>query len=639
MGMTVSISPRNSGITTNQTLSLTATTNDPSGVNWSAGGASCSGAGCGTFSVENTASGVAVVYTPPATAGAYTITATSSSETAVTASVNVGVTNLAGVYTYHNDNSRDGANTQEFALTTTNVATGTFGKLFSCTVDSPIYAQPLWVRNLTVNAAHHNVVFVATTNDSLYALDADANPCSQLWHANLLDTAHGGNAGEVPVPAGTTGALVGQSPPAGDIEPTVGVIGTPVIDSSTNTLYVVSKSVLKGGSNTFYQRLHAIDLATGNEKFSGPENITSAITFPCTTTNCATPSFNPQQENERCGLALGNDGTRNIVYVAWASHEDAEPYYGWVIGFNATTLAPEYVFNDVPDHNSSNYGAGIWMSGAAPAIDSSGNVYLITGNGAFDATSSTAPKDDYGDSLLKLTPSLTVSSYFTPSNQSSDNSGDNDFGSGGATVLVDLPTNGSNPTHLIIGGGKNAANKGNLYVLNRDSMGGSGDSNAWQQLSQGDSIFSSGAFWNNTYYLGETYESILAWSLNTSTAKMTAVATGTPNTFVFPGTTPSISSTPTFTNGILWALDTSNYCTKGSPGCGSAVLYAYKATSLGTELWSSGTSGANAAGNAMKFMVPTVANGKVYVATRGTGSSAGATDTTVGEVDVYGLLP
>jgi sugar lactone lactonase YvrE len=668
-GMTVSVSPRNSGITVNQTLSLTPTTNDTNGVDWSASGTGCSGTGCGTLSATNTANGVAVVYTPPATPGAYTITAASASETTVSAAVNVGVTNLTGVYTYHNDNSRDGANTLEYALTTSNVATGKFGKLFSCTVDSPIYTQPLWVRNLTVNSAQHNVVFVATTNDSLYAFDADSNasPCtatSALWHANLLDTAHGGTTGEAPVPAGVSGALVGQTPPAGDIEPTVGVIGTPVIDSSTNTLYVVSKSFVKVGStNMFYQRLHAIDITTGNEKFSGPESITSAITYPCSTNGCTTPVFNPQRQNQRCALALGNDGVTNVVYVAWSSHEDATPYFGWVVGFNAGTLAPEYVFNDVPDGLQ----GGIWMSGAAPAIDSSGNLYLLTGNGTFDATNGSAPNDDYGDSLLQLSSHLAVNQYFAPTYAPDDepNSDDNDFGSGGAVVLINVPGGGGSlPTSLVIGGGKGGMASGSppnlvglpgyFYVLNGSTLGGYGDSQAYQEVYAGDQIYSTGAFWNNadgittegTYYLGPQNQALQAFTIR-PTDLMLEAATNTGSVpkdafggYAFPGTTPSISASGA-TNGILWAQDNSKYCTKGSPGCNAAVLYAYDATDLATHLWNSSTGTglggiSNAAGHAMKFTVPTVANGKVYVSTRGTG---GATDKTVGELDVYGLLP
>ena len=182
--------------------------------------------------------------------------------------------------TYHNDLSRDGANTHEYALNPLNVTTSTFGKLFSCAVDEAVYAQPLWVANLTVNGAVHDVVFVATQNDSLYAFDADSNatPCTPLWHANLLDSAHKGNAGETSVPSSGSGGLVGSADPTGgDIQPEVGVTGTPVIDPTTNTLYVVSKSVIASGP-TFYQRLHAIDLATGTEKFSGP--VTIAATFP-----------------------------------------------------------------------------------------------------------------------------------------------------------------------------------------------------------------------------------------------------------------------------------------------------------------------------------------------------------------------
>jgi hypothetical protein len=488
-----------------------------------------------------------------------------------------------------------------------------------------MYTQPLWVPNLTVAAVQHNIVLVATSNDSLYAFDADTNttPCSPLWHANLLDAAHGGTAGEVPVPSSGVGHLVGAGD--GDIQPEVGVVGTPVIDPTTNTLYVVSKSAIVSGP-TFYQRLHAIDLTTGNEKFSGP--VTIAATYPGSGDGGTITAFSARQQNQRPGLALAN----GVVYIAWASHEDATPYHGWVIGYNASTLAQVSVYNDTPNGTQ----GGIWMSGGAPAIDSSGNVYMITGNGSFDASNTAAPNNDYGDSFLKLTSSLAVSQYLTPSDQATDEVNDTDFGSGGATILIDLPANGANPTHLVTGGGKDGA----LYLLNRDQMGGLGDANAWQRVVLGNGIFSTGAFWNSTLYVGTIHGPVQELSLSASTAKLTAVAATTPTSFPFPGPTPSISSAPDDTNGIVWALDNSNYCTTQAPACGPAVLHAYAATNLGTELWNSTQGTGNAAGNAVKFTVPTVANGKVYVPTRGNnvGGADGSTSVS-GELDVYGLLP
>ena len=209
--ITVSVSPLQTGISIHQTLSLTATTTDSAGVNWSVTGSGCSGTGCGTFSSTTSLTGVAATYTPPTAAGVYTVTATSVTNNSITASATVGVTDLAGVTTYHNDLARDGANTQEYALNTSNVNSTTFGKLFSCTVDQAIYAQPLWLPNVSINSVPHNVVVVATQNDSVYAFDADTSPCVQLWHTNLLDTAHGANSGEAAVPSGLPGYQVGMA--------------------------------------------------------------------------------------------------------------------------------------------------------------------------------------------------------------------------------------------------------------------------------------------------------------------------------------------------------------------------------------------------------------------------------------------
>jgi hypothetical protein len=629
-GLSVSVSPQNAGLTVTQTLSLTPTTADSAGVNWSVSGSGCSGAACGTLSSATSLTGVDVTYTAPGTAGVYTITASSVTNNSITAAATIGVTDLAGVTTYHNDVSRDGANAQEYALTTSNVTTSTFGRLFSCTVDEAVYAQPLWVANLTVNSAVHNVVFVATQNDSLYAFDADNNttPCTPLWHANLIDAAHGANSGEASVPSAGPGALVGSGDPTGgDIQPEVGVTGTPVIDPATNTLYVVSKSYTASGP-TFYQRLHAIELATGNEKFSEPANI--AATFAGNGDGSSTTTFNAQTENQRPGLALVN----GIVYIAWASHEDTPPYYGWVIGYNASNLTQTAVFNDDPNTPSSPMigiagSGGIWMSGGAPASDSSGNLYLTTGNGSFDPTTS-----DYGDTFLRLNADLSVNQYFAPSDEQTDYN-DVDFGAGGAAVLVDLPTNGSNLTHLILSGGKDGA----LYVLNRDVMGGLGDSNAWQKIQLGHPYFATSAFWNYDLYFAAAGTPLMQYTLSQSTALLSASGNNSSETFNFPGATPSVSSMPNNTNGIVWALDQSQYCTQQAKGCGPVVLHAYDATNLSNELWNSTMSSGDAAGNAVKFTVPTIANGKVYVGTRGNNAGGADSSTTVpGELDVYGLL-
>ncbi len=610
--ISVVMSPQRAGLTLTQSISVSATTNDAAGVSWSI---SPSG---GSFSARTSASGASVTFTAPASAGQYVVTATSVTDGTRTSSATIGVTDLAGVYTYHNDLNRDGANVQEYALTTATVAAATFGKLFSCPVNGAVYGQPLWVANLTVSGTKRNVVFVATEHDGLYAFDADANPCAQLWYVSLIDAGHGGAGGETSVPSG----LVGSG--NGDLYPEIGVTGTPVIDPATKILYVVSKSV-DPTQTIFTQRLHAIDITTGLEEAGAPTTISG--TFPGTGDGGTTVAFSARQQLQRAGLALAN----GCVYVTWSSHEDAAPYYGWIIGYsyNGTSFTQTAVENVTPN---SGYG-GIWMGGGAPAADTAGNLYLLTGNGTFDVTSSSAPNDDYGDSLLQLTPGLAVGQYFTPSDQQSDNQSDADFGAGGAEVLANLP-NTSPVTHLVLGGGKD----GSLYVLNRDALGGSGDSHAWQMIAFGHGIFSTGAYWNNNFYLRGIYGPLEAYALNPATAKFSA-ATVSNQTYGFPSSSPAVSAMGT-SDGIVWDIDDHLYCTHQSSGCGPAVLHAFNATTLSTELWNSSTNSQDAAGNAVKFTVPTIANGKVYLGTRGndTGGASGSA-TVPGELDVYGLKP
>ncbi|MGP8252439.1 MAG: putative Ig domain-containing protein [Terracidiphilus sp.] len=620
----VAVSPQNGAVVTGQALNVVSTTNDPTGVNWSATGASCSGSACGTFSSTSTLNGVATTWTAPSAPGVYILKAVSAGDGATSASTTVGVTDLAGISTVHYDLARDGANTQEYELTPAFVGGGSFGKLFSCTVDGAIYAEPLWVPQLAIGGTKRNVVFVATQHDSLYAFDADtsSSPCTALWQVSLIDKAHGAQASETPVPSYGPNALVGGG--SGDIAPEVGVTGTPVIDPSTETLYVVSKSVDSTGTS-FYQRLHAIDLFSGKEKFSGPATI--AGTFPGTGDGGTTTTFVPQQQNQRPGLALAN----GIVYIAWSSHEDNPPYYGWVMGYDAATLARKYVLNISPNVQW----GGIWMNGDAPPVDADGYIYYLTGNAGFDANSPGPPNNDFGDSVLKMDETLNISQSFTPSDQQMDDLDDNDLGSGGAT-LIDLPVNGTLPTHLIAGGGKD----GYLYVLDRDNLGGYGDANAWQRMNWGASIFGTVAHWNGTLYMAGAWSSLQAFTLDPQTAMVDTSPSSVSSTyFGFPGSSPVVSSMPGNSNGIVWALENTNYCTPQLPGCGPTVLHAYQAGNLANELWNSGNNPADTAGYPVKFTLPTVANGRVYIGTRGNNTGGVENSTTIpGELDVYGPL-
>jgi len=627
--ISVQITPVRGGATISQSVSFTANLQNDvtgAGVTWTASAGALGSLG------KTTAKFVA-----PNLVGNVTVTATSVADATKSASAMLAVTDLNGVTTYHNDLSRDGANTHEFALTTSSVTPVTFGKLFSCTVDGAIYAQPLWVANLPIGATKHNVIVAATQHESVYAFDADASPCSTLWHANLVDAAHGGTAGEGSVPS-APGGLVGSG--FGDIVPEVGITGTPVIDPSTNTLYVVSKSVIPSGP-TFFQRLHALDLKTGAEKFSGPVLIAASVagTAPDANSSGQIP-FDPQNHNQRAGLALVN----GVVYIAWASHEDHDQYHGWIMGYNAATLAqvPGSVFNTTPNAVSTfSYSrGGIWMAGGAPAADASNNLYLITGNGTYDGLT------NFSDSILKFSTltGLSLTDWFTPSDQSTLDSFDLDLGSGGAVVLVDQTT--GPVQHLLIGGGKHGSGSdGQIYLLNRDLMGQftNTDGGVVQKFPLNVGIFATPAFWQNNLYVAGAGGTVTAFSFNTSTGQFNATPSSQSATpYGFPGATPSVSSNGS-ANGIVWAIDSSKYCAPQSTACGPAVLHAYDATNLATELWNSSQGGGNAAGNAVKFTVPTVANGKVYIGTRG--NDCGPTcavppiPAIPGELDVYGLLP
>ena len=610
--ISVTVSPKQAAVAmTTQAQQFTASVSGDSqnlGVTWSVDGI---GGGNGTVG-SISGSGL---YTPPSSGGVHTVTATSVADTGQSASAMIAVTDLSGVFTYRNNLARDGTNPHEYALTSSDVNTTTFGKLFTCTVDGNVYTQPLWVPQLNINGTKRNVVFVGTEHDSVYAFDAEASPCSTLWHSDLLSVAHGGTSGEIPVPDADAG--LGEH----DITPENGVTGTPVIDPGSNTLYVVSQS--EGPTGTFHQRLHALDLGTGSEKFSGPIDISASVVGAGYDSSGATVTFTPRTENQRAGLALVN----SVVYIVWGSHDDADPYHGWVMGYNASNLSQVTVYNITADGQK----GGIWMGGAAPAADSANALYISTGNGTMDHDSTVTPNTDLGDSVIKLTTSsgLSLGDWFSPFNQSDLESQDLDLGSGGVLLL---PDQSPGPAHLLVTGGKG----GTLYVINRDSMGHfcssctstTGDTNIVQSFGGFNLIFGTPAFWQDKLYLAGTSQKLSTFAFDPTSGQFNPTPTSqSTTTYSGRGTMPSISSRGT-SNGIVWAIDATQFGIPGSQGLGPAVLHAYDANNLATESWNSSQAPNNRdqAGNAVKFSVPTIANGRVYMGTQST-------------VEVYGLLP
>jgi hypothetical protein len=587
-----------------------------------------------TWSVDTIAGGNSTVgiidntgiYSPPAAGGTHTITATSAADTSASGSANVAVTDLSGVFTYHNDLSRDGANTQEYALSPSTVTTATFGKLFSCQVDGAVYTQPLWVPGLSIGGGTHNVIFVATQHDSLYAFDADASPCVTYWQVNLLDTMHGGTAGENPVVWNDVGYCYG------DVYPEVGVTGTPVIDPTTNTIYLVSASEVgttggacSGNPGTFYHRLHALDITTGNEQANSPVTIAASVAGNGDGSSGGMVSFSSEFHHNRSGLALSN----GIVYVAFAAHEDATPYHGWLFGYNASNVQQQAsVFNTTPNGVGGADG-GIWAGGGAPAVDGVGDVYVATGNGVFDEGSGMPMVNDYGDSVLRLNPAagptanganLQLTGWFTPGDELKLEGNDTDLGSGGPVVMPDQAVG---PPHLLVQLGKD----GVVYLIDRDSMGQfllNTNQVVQYFTATTNGFWGTAAFWQNGLYFAGNGDNLKLFSFS-SDIFGTNPSSQSSATFGYPSATPSISSQGA-TNGVAWAIDSTFYG-YASPGTGPAVLHAYDATNLASELWNTTMAANNRdrAGNAVKFVPPTIANGKVYVSTRT-------------EIDVYGLL-
>jgi hypothetical protein len=490
------------------------------------------------------------------------------------------------VTTYHNDVARTGQNLSETILTPSSVNSTNFGKLFVATADGDVAAQPLYLGGVTISGGTHNVLYIVTEHGSVYALDADTG--ASLWQISTLQS----------------GETTSDDHGCDQITPEIGITATPVIDrkaGANGTIYVVGMS--KDGSGGYHQRLHALDLTTGAEQFSGPKEIQATYPGSGDNSDGTNVIFDPGQYAERAGLLLLN----GVIYTTWTSHCDIRPYTGWIMGYDQNTLDQVTVLNVTPNGNE----GAIWMSGTAPAADSSGNIYALDANGVFDSTldgNGFPNQGDYGNAFLKISTTnkkLAVADYFEMSNQSAENSTDQDLGSGGALVLPDL-TNGSGQTvHLAVGAGKD----GNIYVVNRDSMGkfDPGSNHIYQQLSggAGGPVFSMPAYFNNTIYYSPIGGNIRAFAINNAQLS-TSPTSQSSNSFPYPGGTPSISANAT-SGAILWAVENSSV----------AVLHAYDATNLANELYNSNqASGARdqfGAGN--KFVTPTITNGKVYVGT------------------------
>lgn len=573
------------------TFTVTATGTAPMSYQWLKNGSSISGA-------------TSASYTTPATATADNNTQFSArvsnsagSATSNSATLTVTPANVAAdVTTYHNDNGRTGQNLKETILTRANVNQNNFGLRKIVTLDGKVDAQPLYLSGVPIpGQGTHNVVYAATEHDSVYALDAVNG--AVLWRVSTL----------------ANGETTSDTHGCGQVSPEIGITSTPVIDRTRGphgTIYVVAMS--KNSNGSYFQRLYALDVTSGAQLFGGPHNITA--TYPGTGDNSSggVVKFEPGQYKERAGLLLMG----GKIYTTWASHCDNRPYTGWIMSFDASTLAAVSVLNLTPNGD----GGALWMSGAAPAADSNGNIYVLDGNGTLDTalnSSGFPSKGNYGNCFCKISTSggLTVADYFAVSNTVSESNADTDLGSGAALVLPDLKDSTGNTLHLALGAGKD----GNIYVVNRDSMG-KFDPNAnhvHQQLTgEIAGAWSMAAYYNNAVYYAASGDVLKAFTI--SNGKLSGSPTSrAPNSFGYPGATPSISANGS-SNGIVWAVGNSS----------SAMLDAYDATDVSRLLYHSNqaANGRDHFGGGNKYMTPTIAEGHVYI-----GTPTG--------IAIFGLLP
>jgi hypothetical protein len=504
------------------------------------------------------------------------------------------------VTTYHYDNSRDGLNANETILTPANVNSASFGKLNLLSVDGLVDAEPLYLSAVTIGGQTHNVLYVVTEHDSVYAFDADSG--TQLWKVSALGS----------------GETTSDNHGCGQITPEIGITSTPVIDrqrGTNGTIFVVAMT--KGSGGAYHQRLHALDVTTGAETTGSPTEI--AGTYPGTGDNSSGGNvvFAPGQYAERAGLLLMNQ----TIYLAWTSHCDARPYTGWVMGYSETSLKQTTILNLTPNGSE----GSIWMAGDGLAGDSSGNIYFLDANGTLDAHDTVTGfpvNSDYGNAMMKLSTannSLTVDDFFETYDSINQSDNDIDLGSGGSLLLPDLVDSKGVVRHLMVGAGKDT----NIYIGDRDNLGKYNPANndaVYQELSGvlPGGAWSMPAYFNYAVYYAGVSDYLKAFSI-TNALLGTTPSSKSATTFGYPGATPSVSANGT-SNGIVWALESSTGST--------AVLHAYDATNLSKELYNStqAAGSRDSFGTGNKFITPMIVNGKVYVGTPN-------------GVAVFGLLP
>ncbi len=522
------------------------------------------------------------------------------------------------VLTQHNDLARSGANLNERILNVHNVNANQFGLVFTRDVDDQIYAQPLIITHVSLGArGMHNLIIVATVNDSVYAFDADsAANAAPWWRDNFLD-----ENTVAPNAADMTDACGGEY---ADFNGNIGIVSTPVIDPSTGTIYLLART--KEHGTNFVQRLHALDVRTGAERPRSPVRIAATYAGNGSGNVEGVITFDPKRGNQRAGLALVN----GLVYIAWSSHCDWGPYHGWVMGFDAATLQQRVVYNTTPE----GVNGGIWMSGQAPAADAQGNLILAVGNGTVGADGDPTKVVNRGESLLKLTRdggSLRVADWFTPSNWQDLENTDNDFGNSGVLLIPG--------TELAFSGTK----EGKVYLVNRNHMNGLGhaksDTDAvqsFQVTSPGSSygLFGAPIWWDGpsgSYaYLWCKQDYLRQYQFDPAAGKfrLPEYARGPgPDRAAMPGGILSLSANGRKSGtGIVWASHPFK-CDANHAVC-PGILRAYDAENVGRELWNSDQAGGrDAVGSFAKFVPPTVANGRVYLATFSK------------RLNVYGLLP